>query len=1144
MHPLSRTFVSLLTLALLLCAAGAQTPRDFAAELTATVVEAPPSITLQWNVAVATVQSQTVLRRLKDAPKWTLIATPAPTATSYTDTAVAPGVSYEYYVYRRLNGSPSSASGYLSSGIRLPPVADRGRVLLLVDDTMSTPLATELATFIRDLQGDGWTVTRSDIARTTATPPGVRSTLQSLYAADPARTTAVILFGRIPVPYSGDFAIDGHRYDHHGAWPTDAYYGDMDGVWTDSIVNDVRASDARNRNVPGDGKFDQTALPGAIELQVGRIDLSNLPAFSISETELLRRTLNRNHDYRHRLGAFASVPQRGLVDDHFGLATGEPFAVTAWRSFTPCVGAGNVAALDWFTTLNTQAYQWAFGCGGGSYSQAGGVGTTADFASTPSLAVFNVLFGSYFGDWDNQNNFLRAPLAGTASSLGLASVWAGRPHWAFHAMAMGETIGYATRATQNNENTTDEGYESGFGAQLNHIALLGDPTLRLYPVTPPASITTAPAAQAVSLSWSTSPDAAIAGYLVSRATGSGGPFVSLHAGLVGGTSFVDRNVPPGTTCTYHVRAVKLEVSPSGSFFNSSQGAFSSAVTAPAVAGPEANSSGLGRNIPSGDLTAQTANGTDFGAVETSSSVTRTYQIENPGTAPLLISGVAISGGNPNDFTMLAPPPGSIAAGTSASFSVRFQPLATGARTAVLTLATNDADEAAYAFAIGGTGLAPSSALAIHPPAIRRSIHAGDSASESLLLSNPGAGPLQHTVSSSLTRYSAIDSDSFGGPAYAWTDISATGTQISSFSGADDGISAAISLGFSFPFYGATFTTVRVCTNGFLSFTDTNTTASNANLPARRTPANMVAPFWADMNIDATSRVYTQTLGGHFIVQYENVSLYNAPTLRVTCQAILKPGGEIVFRYQTVPAGVDYTIGLQNGTNTDGLEIAAHTAYTHDGLAIRIRPPGAESWLSLGAAGGTIGPAGNQTIAATLNATGLAAGNYAAEITIDSNAPATPRVSIPVRLTVGNTPVENWRLARFATTTGTGNAADEANPDGDQHANLIEYAFDTSPTASADVTAPLAGVNPSGYLQIAFQRHTERTDLRYLVEASSDLNAAWTTIASSIHGAPTTRSGARSAAESGAGLLRTVTVEDSAPATSFLRRYLRLRMIRD
>ena len=32
---------------------------------------------------------------------------------------------------------------------------DRGRVLLLVDDTMATPLATELATFIRDLQGDG-----------------------------------------------------------------------------------------------------------------------------------------------------------------------------------------------------------------------------------------------------------------------------------------------------------------------------------------------------------------------------------------------------------------------------------------------------------------------------------------------------------------------------------------------------------------------------------------------------------------------------------------------------------------------------------------------------------------------------------------------------------------------------------------------------------------------------------------------------------------------------------------------------------------------------------------------------------------------------------------------------------------------------
>ena len=72
--------------------------------------------------------------------------------------------------------------------------------------------------------------------------------------------------------------------NHVGAWPADVFYGDMAGAWTDSSVSDSGASDPRNRNVPGDGKFDQSRLPFNVELQVGRVDLANLPAFPQSET--------------------------------------------------------------------------------------------------------------------------------------------------------------------------------------------------------------------------------------------------------------------------------------------------------------------------------------------------------------------------------------------------------------------------------------------------------------------------------------------------------------------------------------------------------------------------------------------------------------------------------------------------------------------------------------------------------------------------------------------------------------------------------------------------------------------------------------------------------------------------------------------
>ena len=61
-------------------------------------------------------------------------------------------------------------------------------------------------------------------------------------------------------------------------------------------------------------------------------------------------------------------------------------------------------------------------------------------------SVFTMLFGSYFGDWNYQNAFLRMPLT---QGNTLTNAWAARPNWHFYHMAMGENIGYSTKLTQN-----------------------------------------------------------------------------------------------------------------------------------------------------------------------------------------------------------------------------------------------------------------------------------------------------------------------------------------------------------------------------------------------------------------------------------------------------------------------------------------------------------------------------------------------------------------------------------------------------------------------------------------------------------------------------------------------------------------------
>jgi Peptidase family C25 len=1128
-----------------------EVPRDTVVEVSATVQESPPQITLQWVPGSQTVALQKIYRRLKGAQQWSDLATPANSATSHVDADVSVGVNYEYSLYRILDlPGGESASGYLSAGIRLPVVDQRGKVILLVDDTMSGPLAAEISRLVTDLSGDGWVVLRQDVSRTAAVP-AVKAIVQGYYNSDPANTRALILFGRVPVPYSGNLNPDGHP-EHQGAWPTDAYYGDVDGSWTDIYVNNSSASRAENRNVPGDGKWDQSGIPSNIELETGRIDLSNMnnvPS-GMSETELLRQYLNRDHDFRHKTGAFADIPRRGLIADNFGYANGEAFAASGWRNFASFFGSAPVSLVEgsWFGTLQTNTYLWAYGCGpgGDTYTSADGIGSSSDFATKKSLSVFTALFGSYFGDWDSADNFLRAPLAGHPDSLGLVSIWAGRPHWHLYHMGMGETVGYGARVTQNNTGLSSEGYVVNNSGRGVHIALMGDPTLRLHPVAPVANFSIDASSGTPVLTWTPSADTAVQGYAIYRATTSAGPFIRLGGAVVSGNSYTDRAGQPGQSYVYQVRTVKLESSAGGTYLNNSEGIFAGAAFG-AASGPEINLTSVGQPISTGDAASLAANGTDFGSAEVNlQSTTHSFTIANDGTSPLNLTGapaVALSGAGAADFNVVAQPPGTVASGGAVSFQIIFAPTAVGERTVTVSIACNDPDESPFQFVLSGIGLPSSAGIVVTPVSIARTVNPGNSTTVPLTISDTGAGSLNHTLSTSQGAYSATDSNSFGGPAYSWVEISATGTEVTGFANPDDGISAAIPLGFSFPFYGSSFMTLRVCTNGFISFTDEAAPWGNTPLPTFGAPRNIIAAFWDDLILDAGSKIFTQQMGNMFVVQFNNIALFSSPAQRITCEIILKLSGEILLQYKDVTeTDHNYTVGIQNNFRTEGLQLALNTNYVQSGLAIRIAPPGFYSWLTFSANSGTVPPGQSQTITATLDASGLPAGQYASTIYVDSNDASLPRFSIPVRFTVGVTPVQTWRLANFGTTANEGDAADGADPEHDGLSNVLEYALTLDPNAASSSGLPTASTGGGGYPRFEFTRNAARTDVTYTVEASSDL-ILWTPIARALAGAPTSAITAHSVTESGAGDVKTAIVEDAVPITANSPRFLRLKVTR-
>ena len=535
---------------------------NVAVRANAVVQKSPARITLTWSADDKATEYK-IFRKLKaeNTSKFAIlstITTGAATAASYTDNAVQAGVAYEYKIRKTTANPSATGEGYVLAGIEVPATEYRGKLVLLVRNTHAAALSTELNRLQQDLIGDGWQVIRHDIADN-QTPPQVRALIQADYQAAPTQVKALLLLGKVPVPYSGLMFPDGHT-DHKGAWPADGYYGDMNDGWTDTQVNTTEASRAANHNVPGDGKFDQSQLPSNLELEVGRVDLSNLPAFAASEVELLRRYLNKDHQYRHKV---FTVSERGLIDDVFATPK-EGFANNGWRNFSATVGAAQTSEADYFGTLRTQDYLWAFGGGGGTYTSAQGIGTTNDFASGPVKSVFNMLFGSYFGDWDSQNNFLRACIA--AEGYTLTNCWAGRPNWHFHHMALGETVGYGARLSQNNGFGD---YTSNSSARGVHMGLMGDPTLRLHPVRPATNL--AIAAGLPALSWTASPEAGL-GYHVYRAASLNAPFTRLTTTPLAATSFTD-SAPLAGNNVYMVRAVRLQNSASGSYVNLSQGIF-------------------------------------------------------------------------------------------------------------------------------------------------------------------------------------------------------------------------------------------------------------------------------------------------------------------------------------------------------------------------------------------------------------------------------------------------------------------------------------------------------------------------------------------------------------------------------------------
>jgi|GEM_PF-1479346 len=419
----------------------------------------------------------------------------------------------------------------------------------------------------------------------------IRGAIQAVNSAYPGELKNISLIGKVPVCRSGisdNLSSDGHG--NEAPYGADAFYADMDSVvgtdWTDTQDNVATISYPllSDLNIAGDGKFDQHRINQVgnkrVELGFGRVDLS----LGIqTETDALRAYFGKLH--RYKIASADFQPGRRVCDRL--LYPNEREADL--QSMPGVVGMNNIEFINTSALPNVESGQDADQL----YSTLHGPylfyfkGSGGPARGVDGKAVFWTGMQSHWGFWYQSNlvssgaNSMQKRLAEDSFTLSFTwNIWGLR--YIYHRMGMGLDAGDMMMQSINNQGWgigADSGpytykfnnvynYDHHGSFYMNHM---GDPALRLFMFEPPSALSITKSGGNSALSWTASPNGSVIGYHVYRAANASAPFTRLTSTPVTGTTYTDTSVTTGSY-VYMVRAVRLETTGGGSFYNASLGA--------------------------------------------------------------------------------------------------------------------------------------------------------------------------------------------------------------------------------------------------------------------------------------------------------------------------------------------------------------------------------------------------------------------------------------------------------------------------------------------------------------------------------------------------------------------------------------------
>ncbi|RLI32467.1 hypothetical protein DRO66_11315, partial [Candidatus Bathyarchaeota archaeon] len=181
--------------------------------------------------------------------------------------------------------------------------------------------------------------------------------------------------------------------------------------------------------------------------------------------------------------------------------------------------------------------------------------------------------------------------------------------------------------------------------------------------------------------------------------------------------------------------------------------------------------------------------------------------------------------------------------------------------------------------------------------------------------------------------------------YNWIEINSTG--VDSGVAGDDVFGGPFPMGFTFDFYGNSYTDLYFNTNGLITFGSGTGSTGNTAIPSASLPDNFIAPFWDDLAVGPgynSGSIYYETQGispnRQFIVEWCNITTLGGAG-PMSFEVLLNETGEMWAQYNTVGSATSgsATVGIENSGGSDGLQYSFNTLGTiFDNLAIMFYSP--------------------------------------------------------------------------------------------------------------------------------------------------------------------------------------------------------------